>query len=479
MSLRLKLAFILIIFSSVASCMRGGEVLAEYNGGTVTRREMRQLFEIFQGQNADAAASVEAQDQMIRTYALMKITAIEAKAEGLEKDPAVADQMMLLDEQALLTAFDIHLKRHSSGKKLRMFNLQFLILAGRGAEGTAARRAEGQDLLARLNVPGLSDEEIEKLITAKTENPRYKAIGGYIDPHCVSCQPNPLGYLTDPLMNEPLRKFVLIENQQGLWIIRKVEDFESAPDDLESAFEAYHRKTQRLARNYLTTQDAQGQGKDFFQSLVKSEQEIETMAKQQAKHWADMTAGTLTQNRLEELKKSKKLELKPEATPAHAEPLAAQYQDSTVLYVMDGKPFTYGELKKRTPVSATIGQRLQMLTAVIIPFELIKDESEAKEAKQSDIYTFYRELTGYESLTRAYLMKRNTDPQIGEDKIMQMYELRKLTQYAGQSYASVRSAILEQLKAEARQKIAQETQQKLIEKYSLKIEREALKPGKL
>jgi len=62
---------------------------------------------------------------------------------------------------------------------------------------------------------------------------------------------------------------------------------------------------------------------------------------------------------------------------------------------------------------------------------------------------------------------------------MQMYELRKLTQYAGQSYASVRSAILEQLKAEARQKIAQETQQKLIEKYSLKIEREALKPGKL
>ncbi len=469
---------LLLLLASGSACRRDGEVLAEWNGGNMTRREMRLLFQMFQGQDAAGAATVEAQDQTVRTYSLMKIAAEEAVKEGLDKDAAFLERMRLIDEQALLTAFENYLRANVSSQKYRMFDLQFLILSSPDPKSLSQRKPEAEDLLNKLNAPNLSDTDIESIIQTKTENMLYRPLAGYLDPHCVSCTPNPLNYLTDPLDKVPVKKFILVETPTGLWLIRKVKEYEAGQDDLQDIFETFHKTSQRLVRKFMSGPDAAGQNKQFYDRVVKSEQQIEEYAKEEAKEQIRRQSGTLFQSRLDSLRQKYKFVLEERGKPV--EKLnQADYRDDTVLFTLDGKPYTYKTLREKAPPGAGIDQQIQLLNGVLIPFELIKNEEDVVKARESDIFSFFKELNRYESLARVYFFKHQGDVTVPEEKIRQIYELRKNNEYSGQAYAAVRNGIMEQLRTEELQKRAQDMQSKLMEKYAVQIHRDLLKPGSL
>lgn len=459
---------------AASSCMRDGEVLAEYQGGNVIRKDLRFLFQLMG--RADEPR-LEDQIQVVRELALTRITAKEAVAAGLDKDPKTAKELALHEERTALTALDYMLR--TSGKhKFRMVEMQALQLSSRG-EDVTKRKAEADEMLAKLN-SGMSDSDIEKFISDKTENGRYRFFAGYLDPHCISCNPNPLDFLTNLVEKAENRKFVVVETPQGYWIVRRIALHDVKADDLKDVFEDYHRKAARIARARIATMT--GPEKDqAAKELIMDEKKIDEISTWQAREQTRREYGNLLNARSEAEKEAKKFAFHPAARPRE-KPKAEDYKDDTPLFSINGKDYTYGMLKarilKEVP-DAPLELQLEAMHAVIIPYELLKDTSDIEKAKKHDVYEYVSQLRKDQVYANAYFAKNRPEDGVSEAEIAQEYDVRKNTEFKDQSLGQVHDRIAQQIKMTRMQKKSNEIRKALTEKYGLKVLSDKLKPGKI
>ncbi|MBI3396503.1 MAG: hypothetical protein HY042_11750, partial [Spirochaetia bacterium] len=407
--------FIVVLLGALAgtSCLRDGEVLAEYQGGKVTRGDVRMLFALIGRGTTDA--KLEDQTQVLREIAITRIGAKEAIATGLDKNPEINKDMVAHEERSLLTSIDYTMRDDASSHKYRMLELQAVQLA---APDPAKRRAEAEDLMNKLNDKQLGDADIEKLASEKTENGRYRMAGGYLDPLCASCTPNPLAALTDPIEKAPERKFILVEAPGGFWIVRRLSVKEVKGSALKDVFESYHRKAGKIARaqmNLIPAADREKLPKD----LILDEKQIEEISTWQAKEQERRELTGLLSGRIEAEKKARQFVLSPAAQPKQ-KPVASDYKDDTVLYSLNGKDFTFGLLKERlksTMPDADVGVMLEILNGIIIPYEVMKDTKEAAKAKTQPVYAFVTDLRRDQVLANQYFVKNRGNDDVSEADI--------------------------------------------------------------
>src|SRR5262249_40869770 len=159
------------------------------------------------------------QDRIVRTMALIRMAAQEARTSGLEKQDAYKLHLAIAEKEAQLDAFGKWIDSAAASQKYRMVELQFLFLrdpslvaktppgakahdAKTEAPTSGARDGEAGDLLKKLNADGMSDSDIEQLVGQKTELDLYKATAGYQMPECASCE----GLQQSRFLLEPVEK---------------------------------------------------------------------------------------------------------------------------------------------------------------------------------------------------------------------------------------------------------------------------------
>ena len=472
-------ALLLTLLALTAACSDAGEELATFKDGSVDRGTMRTLFEISGGPDAASRASVDAQYGLLQNYSYMLLSAREARSAGMDKSKELARVPDMFDEQAALEAFNVRLKRDSSSQKFTMAEYQFLFLGRGGKPGDNARRPEAEELLGRLN-NNLSDRDVEALIAERTERQRYKFLGGYMDPHCVSCQPDRLAFLSGPLQGAEKKKFVLAEDPSGFWLVREVARDEVSGDDLKGLFKDHHRKTMRIALRQVAQLPEQEQ-EQVRKRFVMDEKQIESMATNQAQAQVRREMGQAVQRRLEKIRKEKNLEVKDVAKNQNATERPA---DDAVLFSYEGGSYSYADFKKAIGEGAAdepFARQLGLLHGLLIPYILFdKFDPDFQDAKSSDLAEFLQTFRKNEQLARYYFSTKVREVEEPSAKeVKEWYDLRKESLYKGKSLGAVRATIVRQLTNTRRQERAQAIQKDLTNKFELKIFREKLKENEL
>ena len=490
----LRSSLLIAIILSGIKCLNGNEVLATFNGGNVKRNELKTIFKLRFGDEAVKRASIQMQDNTLRTFSLVKITAIEAKKRGLDKTDEYKKRISFLNLQTKLFALDRYLQENISDNKYEMMEIQYLFLRNQPGnlkkkiikpdekkKDTAPSPKELQaiDLLKKINDPSLSESDIEEIVSHKTEKAFYKVIAGYEVPICVSCSSNRSNFLTDRLTKVPMKKFIHIPNLHGgQWIIRKVNVKSINGDDLTSYYEAFYLKWARLAAKYLAKMPASKMKKQIAGRIPMKEKAIENRAKQYSTFLLRNEKRSLFGKKLKKLKEKKKFILH-DAAKIQLKGKKQEYKNDTPLFTISGKAFTYGELVKHFPSSLFQQKEQLRFINLLIAYQIMKDEEEFNKAIDSDLYKFLINANYNNILYSLYIMKNLPKVEITDKQIKEWYLLRMNTQYKGKKFNSVKKLIKRQLERNSKTTAMQTLRGELTKKYKLNINRKALKANKL
>lgn len=484
---RRSLIAMLAIGAAAAGVVHCGDSrkLAEFEGGGVTRGELRNLMQLSFGPEAKDQATTDLQSRILTDYALLKIAADEARKLGLQNSPEFKERSYRLDDQARLAAFNYSLVNNLEERKFKFYELQFIMLSStRNAAGQAepgSRTAEANDLIKEIESKNLDGEKLEDLIRDKTDQQRYRWLGGYLDPHCVSCRPDLMAFLTTAVKDAPEKKFVIVEQPDAVYILRKYREFEAEGADVEEVYGDFYTRVDGVAKRLTASLSAEERAQPFYQQILMSPDQRRELAKQQADRILRQESRSALNGLLQDLVTEKKVEF---TALSQAQPNLnpADYTDDAVLYRMGDQPYTYGMLKKDlegAPPSLDLPAQLQFMNTLLFPTRLLADNEDFKKIDGSDFYAWFKQLREDDALAGLYYDKQIQPRPVTDQEVAEWFELRRQTQYANKSLGQVQAEIRAQLEASERQKALEAVKARLSEERKLQILTDRLQANEL
>ena len=475
-----------------SACRRNSEALASFKGGEVTRGELRMLFRISRGDEAEKTATIKAQDDLLQTFAVLKIAANAAKVEGLDKLPEARKSAAFLPLRAAVQSFDIYMRLNSKDHEFEMMEVQHVILRNQpvqasGKEGAkdgvktvnaaptqvVSRQAEAEALLKELNGATGSDEKLYKLVREKTDLEMYRPVAGYEIPICISCSMNPQQDITTRLKTAKEGEFIIVPGPGGYTLVRKVKTSKVSLDDLEKFFEKNFEKHARLAIKYLAGVKDEKERKSIEQRVPLTEKQISERAKARADFMRREING-LARGHYMKLRAARKVMIHPEMTFD----AKRQYTDDTKLFSIDGKERTYGDLRKALPEDLTVEERLQR-AGLWLDAAILEKDPLFEKSRKSNIHTFIAEVLEQNAQAEAYFRKHLPETKITPAEVQAFFDANKNTVLKGKSLAAARTDIERQLTQQHKQAGAKQLRETLSKKYELRIFREKLEANKL
>ncbi len=471
----------LIVFSGITSCKRDGEVLAEYDGGKIVRKDLRNLASLLRQGDEHPTMSVDEQNMTLKELALIQIASLEAVKEGMEKSNEFAKEALLLEETSAMAAYDHYFQSKKSDLKFEMMDIQFLFLSGLSPDGKQKmdRNEEADELLKKLN-SGIPSEEIDQIVADKTENPRYKLLSGYLDPHCISCPNDPIPFLTSGLKKAENGKFIKASDGRGIWIARKNRQYHLKSDELADTFLKFQSKITERLKKAINEKGGDPKVVERRLKQLPDEKARKNYAEQQAGRQIQSALRNVRQEEVEKRKKELNFQ-ENEAVLSQLMKSSTPPADTALLFSLNGKPYTYGTLVqpfRQRGLDIPMSDFARYLN-FYAPYILLADIPAFKEAQKSDFYKLVYNLRKNQILTRLYLQKHLPKVEVMPQDIAQWYTLRKNNEYKGKSLAQVQEAIKKQLLSNKQSESAKEFREMLLNKHKLKIYRDRLKPGEI
>ncbi|MCB1303904.1 MAG: hypothetical protein KDK37_06490 [Leptospiraceae bacterium] len=445
----------LLLSLSAANCSGDGETLATYKGGEITRGEMRLLVE------ASGAPSTEIstaqQNEILKLLGTYRLAALEM-ADDADAQKWLKENGSLLERKALLRAFQAHLNQE---EPFEIMSMQLAILR---KNKDTSRKEEADALAKKLNDLS-SDEEIEDLLMQASESNETKMNGGRIVPHCISCQPNPLEFLTKPLQEASEGKFIVVDAEGAYFVARRLSLDKLDGDELAGFYQKYFME---LAKN---------RSKDAKQKIEPS------MIEAQAKQYADRMVRSQKASMQKLVDHVEKLEkdhtFKQNQEEINLESFDGKHDD-TWLIEIDGKKRTIADFKKTMNTEGFDAPTLlQIIQNIYIPSELLMASDVYEDVKGSDLYKFLVEHNKNEALAGRYIQKQTADLQVTDAQVEEYYNLRKFNEFKGKPLGSVKEQIRQQLRQTQGQTAVQKIRDDLFKKYEFKIDREKLKADEI
>ena len=463
------------------------EVLATFNGGRVSRSEMRRLMVLALGPDARDKASVELQTAKLRQIALMKIVALEFQKEGPPKDFLTKKEKLkhLYDLEAQQLSYSYELKQDAQDFGIPLVELQFLFL--RQDTGAPSREDEARAYLEQLNSAKkqMTSAEIEDFIQKKSEHGRYKWIGGYVEPFCLICDSRSplLGIPSseiEKILEKSDAKFVLLSRPGGYLILRKIASEEIALEDLEDYQLRYFRKTMRLANHYAQHAPPPEKAAARRAAIAQNDEQLERANYQIAQRAKDQYLQAITRIRVEKLRRRLHFEWKLKDPQSYASLLKPDAPDDLVLFSIQSKPYTKkdldSDLKNLGLAEESPASLSSIINGILIPYKLLMHDPDFRDSKATENFQFFRKLIELREANKAYFA-RLPEPRISEKEIRDFYKKQK----------GINKPLTKELKKQikgfllnkARNKQAQTRSQELAASYQLTIKTKLLKPNVL
>ncbi|MCB1140108.1 MAG: hypothetical protein KDK23_15210 [Leptospiraceae bacterium] len=447
---------VLLFSMSMAACSGDGEVLATYEGGEITRGDMRNLVKA-SGQNPEEITTAQ-QNEILKIIATYRLAALEMSGDKEVQDWIKANSG-LLERKALLRAFQAHLK---TDEPFQIISIQLAIVR---KDQERSRKKEAEDLAAKLNEMS-SDDEIDALVAQASDSEGTRLNGGRIVPHCISCKPDLLSFVTDPLKEAEQGKFIVIDAEGAYYVARKLSLDELEPEELFAFYQEYFTSLAKMAKKA-------GLEKEISPVM------IETQAKQYSDRLvrSQVNSNEELKEHLEKIEKEHEFKINREGLSLESFNGEA---DDTWIMEMDGKKRTIADMKKIVDATSLPAEALvQIMQNIYIPSELLMLSPEYDSVVDSDLYQFMSEYNKNEALAGRYMQKQTENMQVTEEQIQEYYNLRKFNQFQGKPLATVREGIRQQLQQSNSQTAVQTVRDNLFKKYNLSIEREKLESGEI
>lgn len=466
------------------SCKRDGQTLASYQEDAstrnITRGDMKKFLIATMGTLDAKKLTVAIQDEVLQNIAFVHVAALAGRKDKLDETDEFKRNQVMLDRRAMIAAFDLYLKLHADDHIYRMLEGQLLYLRKTPDQD---RKAEAEDLLKKLNAS--DDGEVEKIMFASNENNRYKMQGGYLDPHCISCNPNPLSFLTDPIKDKEDRKFVLVDNEQGIFLIRNLRVREAKGKDLQKIFLESSRRAQLAIRKFHA-RSGEPEKKDEKKPGTMTDEEMKKQATEQADAQIRRETRTMLGGVMEEVKAKNAVTLPETKNPAEAWKVAPPAD--TLLFKIGDREYRYADLKKelgdsptgsKTAAPLTPMEEYMLAMQVLLPSELLMRSALYEDVKKSGEVEYVKQHYLEQLVANVYVTKATADIAISDADIQQYYELRRFNEFKGKALGQVKEQIRTQLLPEKRQAAFQDIKKKLFDTYKVKIERDKLKEGEV
>ncbi|MCS7204572.1 MAG: hypothetical protein NZ853_02630 [Leptospiraceae bacterium] len=492
--------WLFVIAFLLSFCSNRNEVLVEYQNQnqieTIKRKDLQFIVELNGFRKNEV--SVATQNQILEELAFLSVGKLAFEnlpSEEKQKwENSLKRSLIFLEEKAFLNAMNFLLQEKASEHPYKMITIQLLFLK---KLPNLDRSQEAKDLLETLNKTQ-NDDEIEKLIFEKNENLRYKILGGLVDPICVNCGDSPISHFIDPLLKEKEdeKKFHLIEDSNGYWLIRKIQIKEVKEISLKNLYEDYHRKSQFVARKFFNNPNYTKEFKEqeinnLKQQLLFDEKKIEEISEQQAKHQAKLLKQNSYTNHLVELQKQNEFRLN-ENTIQHLNTTPIQnWDENLILFEYQKKPYKikdFFDLIRKYEVSiealspTEVANLLNQVYSSFVVLQASPYKNESETFKQN-----FKDLMLKQTYTNFLIQSEYANLQVSQEEIIQYYNLRKNNEFKvinnNQEMILPLNAVKERIKqnllTEKRQKKIQEIKQTLFQKYSVKIHKDRLKEGKI
>ncbi|MEQ8353495.1 MAG: hypothetical protein RH862_18615 [Leptospiraceae bacterium] len=452
----LFIAISAIAFCSTAFCGGDGEVLATYDGGEITRGDMRRLVQA-SGQSDDKITTAQ-QNEILKMIGTYRLAANELK-DDQEAQAWLDGNSNLLERKALLRSFQGYLR---TDDPFELISIQIAILR---KDKQRDRRPEAEALATKLNDMS-SEEEIANLVIEASESQETKMNAGKIVPHCVSCKPDLLEFITKPLKDAEKGKFIVIDADNMFYVARRISTDELEADELAEFYQSYFNELAERAKK------------------AGLKQEISpTMIETQANQYSERLVRSRSQNNeklwthIDELEK--KYEFKLNREELKPESFAKESADTWIIE-LDGKKRTVADFKKIVNTKdLNDSTLLQILQNIYIPTEILQLSPEYEDVKDSELYEFLQKFYKNEALAGRYIQKSIEGMEVTDEQIQEYYNLRKHNQFNGKPLAVVKETIRQQLRQAQSQTAVQKIQDDLFNKYNFKIEREKLKADEI
>ncbi|HBS06498.1 MAG TPA: hypothetical protein DEA96_16130 [Leptospiraceae bacterium] len=452
----LLLTLVFFLSFSLISCGGNGEVLATYDGGEITRGDMRRLVEA-SGQPSDKITTAQ-QNEILKMIATYRLAANELE-DDQEAQKWLERNGSLFERKALLRSFQGFLR---SDDPFELISIQIAILR---KDPQRDRKPEAEALAKKLNDMS-SEEEIGKLVIEASESQETKMNAGKIVPHCISCQPDLLEFITTPLKKAEEGQFIVIDAENAFYVARRISTDELEADELSGFYQEYFNELAQRAK------DA-GLQKEISPAMIES----------QAQQYADRLVRSQSQkndklwSHIEELEKKHEFKLNREDLKPES---FSEATGETWIIELDGKKRTVADFKKIVDTTdLNDSTMVQILQNIYIPTEILKLSPDYEEVMETELYDFLQSFYKNEALAGRYIQKSIEKMQVTDEQIQEYYDLRKHNQFNGKPLAAVKETIRQQLQQAQSQTAVQAIQDELFKKYNFKIEREKLKADEL
>lgn len=498
---KFKSTILLTLFLLTVRCSSDSEVLASFESGNVTRKELREFFQIRGAKINEKTASVTNQSNVLEQLALQKMVHRDYLAsEKISKE--LLDKLVNLTKgQMLITLYKQDFEARALREELMEFvTMQMAIL--RGTEEEPLDPNKSQEVLGILN-SAKSESEIAEIIRKFTVDKNRKPIAGYIEPFCINCGTNPYAdILEEPLKNGD-NKFYLKEESGISYILRIVDTTKLHEKVLGRYIEKSLVEFQEMAKQYKDSVEnpQEKAGADFYIQGNLSEK-----ARSYADHLSKQFRNGLWEKEMERVKENS--QVKVENVPNLTSPEAIdpkEFPDDRILAELpDGKKIDIGafrqDFKELTDVlgrnqgdspKEELWDVLNFFYNIYLSSLIMAEDESVKPTLESDLYKRSLKYLEY-SLVWALFMQEITNEKIevSESDIRDTYEAGKMFAYSKadpknpdkrtpRPYSQVRDNIREELENQKRKSIFDSKLSRLKTDYNLKIATESLQEGKI
>ncbi|MDZ4726762.1 MAG: hypothetical protein SH817_11445 [Leptospira sp.] len=221
MNLKKKICQLLVLSAiciSINNCSGDSEILATYDGGTVTRGELNFVIEASKrGNNEPQPISTEIQTKIVESIALEKILLRDSvQTKKIEQADIDKIEALVSDFVKLNIYMRNYVKSAMKSKPLEFVDLQISIIRG---EDGKANEAKADEVFKKLQ--SASKSEIDTIITETTDDVGRKPVAGKLEPFCVNCSTNPLEDIIGEAKKVSQGKFVkFFKDPQMIYLVR-------------------------------------------------------------------------------------------------------------------------------------------------------------------------------------------------------------------------------------------------------------------
>ncbi|GBF49104.1 hypothetical protein LPTSP4_06140 [Leptospira ryugenii] len=282
---QIKQFYLLVILSftlfSLNQCSGDSEILATFDGGTVTRGELNFFIQSNKRSADPEPVNSEIQSKIVENIALEKMLMLDSiKNQKVSQEDLQKLENLVSDFLKFNVYLKDYVKRSIESKPLEFVSLEMALIR---SEDEAANVKKADEILAKLN--SAKSSEISDILAEATDDVGRKPIGGKLEPFCTNCNSNPLEDIIEATKKAPKGEFIKYDKDPRMIYVLRITDTEkvnakrvakyytSVFKDFAKLAEEYaktHTDEQtKNAVSYLVEGDQEEKGKQFAQQMIK------------------------------------------------------------------------------------------------------------------------------------------------------------------------------------------------------------------